>query len=191
MDFRKIFDTVWCDGLWKRLWDMGVRGKAWRVIKGVYRDIRLSVLVDGDHTRLVPASQGVRQGCPISPVLFDVFVDELVSMLKQKELGLAFGDSDAGIRRKVTALMYADDVLLIADSATELQDMVDVVHEFCSKWRIEVNCKKSQVMVVSPVGAQPPPYVWKFGETTLIIVHEYKYLGLIFPDDLSWGKHAS
>ncbi len=191
VDFRKAFDTVWRDGLWKRLWDMGVRGKAWRVIKGVYRDIRLSVLVDGDHTRLVPAAQGVRQGCPISPALFDVFVDELVSMLKRRKLGLAFGHSDAGIRRKVTALMYADDVLLMADSATELQDMVDVVHEFCNKWRIEVNCKKSQVMVVIPVGDLPPTHVWKFGDTTLDVVHEYKYLGIMFSDDLSWEKHAS
>ena len=69
--------------------------------------------------------------------------------------------------------------------------MVDVVHEFCNKWRIEVNCKKSQVMVVSPAGAQPPTYAWKFGETTLDVVHQYKYLGLIFSDDLSWEKHAS
>ena len=76
VDFRKAFDTVWRDGLWTRLWSMGVRGKAWRVIKAVYRDIRLSVLVDGEHTRLVPAEQGVRQGCPLSPILFDAFVDE-------------------------------------------------------------------------------------------------------------------
>ena len=67
VDFRKAFDTVWHNGLWKRLWDCDVRGKLWRIIRSLYRDTRLSVLVDGDMTRYVPVAQGVRQGCPLSP----------------------------------------------------------------------------------------------------------------------------
>ena len=190
VDFRKAFDTVWRDGLWKRLWEVGVRGKAWRIVKGVYRDVRLSVLVDGDHTRLVPAEQGVRQGCPLSPILFDAFVDELVNMLKRRKCGLAFGHSDAEVRRRIAALMYADDVVLMADSASDLQIMVDVVFEFCNKWRIEVNTKKSQIMIIDEPGKGRSEYLWKYGDTELDIVRHYKYLGVIFSDDLTWTKHS-
>ena len=192
VDFRKAFDTVWRDGLWTRLWSMGVRGKAWRVIKAVYRDIRLSVLVDGEHTRLVPAEQGVRQGCPLSPILFYVFVDELVVMLKARGCGVAF-NSDDEIRRKLAALMYADDVVLLAASKEELQTMIDVVFEFCNKWRIEVNTKKSQVMVVHPSEehrARDQGASWTFGDTQLEVVDQYKYLGVSFSNDLTWTKQS-
>ena len=47
VDFRKAFDTVWHDGLWKRLWDSGIRGKAWRILRKLYspRAILASTLV--------------------------------------------------------------------------------------------------------------------------------------------------
>lgn len=189
VDFRKAFDTVWRNGLWKRMWQVGIRGKAWRIIQAVYSDIRLSTLVDGDHTRFVPAEQGVRQGCPLSPVLFNIFIDELANMLKAKGLGLAFGGTELENRRKLCALLYADDVVLMSDSAQELQSMVTVVHEFCVKWRIEVNTKKSQVMVVNS-GAQHTEHKWAFGETQLEVVSQYKYLGIVFSSDLTWSHHV-
>ena len=40
IDIKKAFDTVWRDGLWKRLWDIGIRGKMWRVLRGIYKDPR-------------------------------------------------------------------------------------------------------------------------------------------------------
>ena len=64
VDFSKAFDTVWRDGLWKRLWECDVRGKAWRIIRSLYRETCSSVLVDGSQTRWVPSHQGVRQGFP-------------------------------------------------------------------------------------------------------------------------------
>ena len=133
--------------------------------------------MDGEHTRFVPAEQGVRQGCPLSPVLFNIFIDELTNMLKAKGLGLAFGGTELENRSKLCALLYADDVVLMSDSAHELQSMVTVVHEFCVKWRIEVNTKKSQVMVVNS-GTQHSAHKWVFGETQLEVVSQYKYLGI-------------
>ena len=47
---RKAFDTVWHDGLWRRLWDSGVKGKAWRIIRALYSNIHAQVLVGGSGT---------------------------------------------------------------------------------------------------------------------------------------------
>ena len=49
IDFRKAFDTVWHGGLWRQLWDNGVRGKAWRL--PLYANLECSVLVDGEKSR--------------------------------------------------------------------------------------------------------------------------------------------
>ena len=45
-----MYDTVWCDGLWLKLWDMGVKGRIWRVIKKMYESSRSAVLLEGEQS---------------------------------------------------------------------------------------------------------------------------------------------
>ena len=47
LDVRKAYDTVWRDGLWVKLWDMGVKGRMWRVIKNMYEASRSAILLEG------------------------------------------------------------------------------------------------------------------------------------------------
>ena len=70
IDVKKAYDTVWRVGLWKRLWEEGVRGKIWRVIKDMYRVVQSSVLVGEEKTDMFDLHTGVRQGCVMSPILF-------------------------------------------------------------------------------------------------------------------------
>ena len=85
--------------------------------------------------------QGVRQGCPVSPILFNYFVDKLSQELRKS----GYGVNDNG--RMQHSLLYADDVVLVAHSPEELQGLI-VVDEFCRKWRMETNVKKSEVIVM-------------------------------------------
>ena len=66
LDIQKAYDTVWHDGLWYKLWDMGVKGRMWRVIKKMYRS---AVLLEGEKSDLFHVEQGVAQGCSLSPIL--------------------------------------------------------------------------------------------------------------------------
>ena len=191
IDFRKAFDTVWHQGLWRRLWEEGVQGKPWRIPRSLYSDLEASVLVEGEPSRAAPLRQGVRQGCPLSPILFSCYINDLVRRLKDLGYGVPIGDRD------LTALLYADDIVLMADSADKLQRMIDEVDKFCSEWRLSLNTKKSKVMVVAPTkngsseetGDDEPKYV--FRGKPLEIVTEYKYLGVIFIDKLLWDRHIS
>jgi exonuclease III len=192
IDFRKAFDTVWHDGLWRRLWEMGVRGKAWRILRGLYSRLKSSVLVEGEPSNDAPLLQGVRQGCPLSPILFSCFVNNLVDRLKEKGFGVEIGN------RELCSLLYADDIVLLANSAEELQAMIEVVDNYCREWRLSVNLGKSKVMIVAPNGVaakdsrqavEPPEFT--FRGVPLEIVDRYKYLGVTMTNKLLWDQHIS
>ena len=70
IDLRKTYDRVWRSGLWKRLWDEGIRGKMWRVLKQMYSHTQNCVLAGSTKTDFFEVDVGVRQGCVLSPVLF-------------------------------------------------------------------------------------------------------------------------
>ena len=63
---RKAYDTVWRDGLWVKLWDMGVKGRMWRVIKNMYEASRSANLLEGEKSAAFWVEQGVAHGCTIS-----------------------------------------------------------------------------------------------------------------------------
>ena len=146
------------------------------------------MLVEGEPSRSTPLLQGVRQGCPLSPILFSCYINDLVRRLKDLGYGVPVGDRD------LTSLLYADDIVLMADSADKLQEMIDEVERFCSEWRLGLNARKSKIMVVAPNGSvesndNEPTY--NFGGTPLEVVTEYKYLGVIFTNKLLWDRHIA
>ena len=73
---QKAYDTVWRDGLWLKLWDLGIKGRMWRVIKKMYEVSRSAVLLEGEKSTTFTLEQGVAQGCSLSPILFSVFIDD-------------------------------------------------------------------------------------------------------------------
>ena len=137
IDFRKAFDTVWHVGLSKCLWNAGIQGKAWRIMRSLYSILSAQALVDGEASRKVDILQGVRQGCPLSPSLFGLFINELAKKLIQCASNVQVG------LHHLRTLLYADDIVLLADSPGNLQSMMTVVDEFCRKWRMSLNLGKS------------------------------------------------
>ena len=69
LDILKAYDTMWY-----KLWDMGVKGRMWRVIKKMYGSSRSVVLLEGEKLDSFNVEQGVAQGCSLSPILFPVFI---------------------------------------------------------------------------------------------------------------------
>jgi hypothetical protein len=202
VDFRKAFDTIWHDGLYKTLWDEGVKGKAWRVVRSLYSSMHASVKLGTTVSREVHMRQGVRQGCPLSPVLFNFFINKLAKELATSGFGAKFEGVD------LPALLYADDVVLCADSPEKLQKLIDILDKFCRRYHMEVNLSKSEVMKVGVksvcescrqaelsslfvragcVLCSP----WQCQGTRLKLVHKYKYLGLWFTSDMKWDEHIS
>ena len=82
LDIQKAYDSVWRNGLWLKLWNMGVKGKMWRVIKTMYNSSRSAVLLEGEKSSTFSVEQGVAQGCSLSPILFSVFISDLLEEIE-------------------------------------------------------------------------------------------------------------
>ena len=192
-DFKKAFDTVWHDGLWHALHMSGIKGRPLKVLQSLYSDIRQSVLVDGQQTEYIRAHQGVRQGCPMSPVLFSIFIEQMV----RRQAGPRGFKLDAQL---MFVLLHADDAVLVAESAEDLQNLINIVDEYCRDWRMLLNLDKSKAMVVpkqvrNKTAAEVINDEIKQAVTVrgveVPFVNEYKYLGVWIQQDLGWKLHIA
>ena len=184
IDVEKAYDRVWRNGLWMSLWKRGVRGRLWRVFKDYYNKVESCVRLDDGNTEWFDINVGVRQGCVLSPILFDVFIDQLARDVKALGLGVEMEDGGENL----SLLMYADDIVLVAESEEDLQLMMNAVARYCTHWRLQVNLGKTKTMVFGERGVGKCNIMWH--GTVLQEVTEYKYLGLLFEKN-GWKKEKA
>ena len=91
-----------------------------------------------------------------------------------------------------SSLLFADDIVL-AESAEDLQKLIDVVADFCGKWRMHLNVTKTKVVVFNAARGShgQTQYMWKYAGESLEQVSSYKYLRVWFSENLGWNVHVS
>ena len=88
IDLKKAFDRVWRKGLWKALWEEGIRGKMWNVIKSLYKSTKSKIILGQEETEFFEIEAGVRQGCVLSPLLFSIFINKLAKKINESGIGI-------------------------------------------------------------------------------------------------------
>jgi hypothetical protein len=187
VDFKKAFDSVPRDKLMEKLISIGMDGKVLRVIQSLYRGHSARVRVDGQTSRPFAIGVGVKQGCVMSTELFKVFVNDLIERLKAANAGVTVETEDEGDALSVSCLMFADDLVMMAESQEDLQRLTDVLSDWCRENELEVNVSKTKVMVV---GKASKAQVQLSGQR-VEVVKVYKYLGLMLSRDLKWTEHVA
>ena len=128
-------------------------------------------------------SLGLRQGECLSPLLFSLFLNDLEETFVTE----SYNGLDVDMFN-ICMLLYADDIVLFANSAEELQEGLNLLLEYCNKWMLKVNVNKTNVMVFRKGGILPRNLAFFYNEQQLEIVSKFWYLGVVFPAGGSFSE---
>ena len=178
IDLKAAFDTVDRDLLWKMLEKYHISPELINCCREMYRITPMEIGNIEFFTTM-----GVKQGCPLSPILFAIYMSDLDEKLRRAQAGgVTMG------KKKVFTLAYADDMALLADNPVDLREMCRILEGFLSRKRLELNVGKTKILTVSS-GGRLSKEEWKWKGENLEEVKEFSYLGYVFASNGKVDAH--
>ena len=168
IDFKQAYDCLHRDSLWRILESFNIPTKLIRMIRALYKETSSRVKVNGAYSDPFTIESGVRQGCLLSPCLFNLALEWVIRQLNAA--GINIGPHNVAI------LAYADDIAMLGNNMAELE------HSFETFWRAAeqiglcVNENKTKIMHIHR-GPQPPNGPEVVGGLTIEKVECFVYLG--------------
>ena len=181
IDYEKAYDYLSRAALWLKLLESGVSHKFIRLYKNMYSKIRLCVKSD-KHMRFFDSKCGLIQGESTSPLLFSMFVNDLDNYLHDVSLGTHIQDI------VIQLLLFADDMALFSETREGLQKGLDNLGDYCAKWGITVNTRKTKIVVFRKGGQLGRLDVWSYMGQNIEVVTSFKYLGCFLSPGGSFAK---
>ena len=180
MDASKAFDRINHCQLFNKLIIRGVPLIAVRLLCNWYSTQIFHIQWGSVLSQGFSVTNGVRQGGIMSPILFNVYIDDLSKELSNMKIGCHFNDVN------VNHLVYADDTVLLAPSPSALQKLINCCVNFAESNDIFYNFKKTKCMCIRPKGLKDLYFPKLYLEDKVITcVEKEKYLGCFITDDLS------
>ena len=182
MDLEKAYDRVDRDAMWQVMRIYGLGGRVLEGIKSFYEEGRACVRVGSELSESFEVKMGLRQGCVMSPWLFNVYMDGVVREVYSRVNGMGVKLSVNEIEWMLSQLLFADDTALVAESAEQLQCLVSEFGRVCERRKLRVNVDKSKVMIVGE-NVDPSLLEIMLNGERMEVVTSFKYLGSCFSSD--------
>ena len=140
----------------------------------MYTNNKCGIRIGNKRTTFFSQERGVRQGCCMSPTLFNIYINELATILEKSTApGLTLHDSE------IKSLLYADDLVLLSPTEQGLQQNLDLLEQYCQTWALAVNMKKTKMMIFQKRSrSQGKTHIFRLGTHKLDYCTDYNYLGL-------------
>ncbi len=197
LDAEKAFDRVDYNLLLYKLLTNGIYGHAYKNIKNIYiyvhstYSVKINELLtnwfqsglkQGDT--LSPTLFGLKEGDTLFPTLFGIVINDIVKEINDFNLGVKIGN------KKVSILLYADDIVLLSDTENGLQTMLNVAHKCGQKFMINFNKKKSNIVHYRKPNTVRTTEQFFLRECVLSVVNQYKYLGVMLNEFVNFNVIA-
>ena len=142
-------------------------------MEAAYKDVKCEVRVGEAMSEAFEVRARLQQGCVLSPILFSLYIDEIATRLRQKGMGVTCGN------RLIPALLYADNMVLLAEDEKGMEESLNVLQEWCVEWSLRVNGSKCGVIHFRMKGEERSKASFSVGQEAIRMVQEYKYLGCV------------
>ena len=173
IDFKKAFDSVNHQKLFYKLRQNKINGNLLNLLQSIYRQSQCSLKINNKLTQFFRYERGVIQGNPLSPMLFNIYINDLFKKIEEAN------DSPVTLdgKNKICALMFADDLIILSTSKGGLQNSLNALHSYSMTWDLEVNMKKTKCLSFSK-GNRKEKLDLVFNNQKIEFVKEFKYLGV-------------
>jgi hypothetical protein len=171
LDTKKAYDTVWQDGLFHKIYTLGICGKAWRILRCFYENFSCQVRLGSELSEPFTPLQGIHQGAPCSMLMFEVYDNELLIELQTCVPAIKV------CKTTVNGAAYADDITLIAVSKASLQTLFDIAYRYSKKWQFQYNPNKCAVLIYGKDGTKDQEVY--IGQHKLHVSNKEPHLGLV------------
>ena len=144
------------------------------MLQALYDKHEVYVRVSDGLLQPIQTTIGLKQGCGISPLLFNLFIDKITTIFDKTCDPVSLGGED------LSCLLWADDLVLLSSSPEGLQNAISKTYHFYNDLGLQMNTKKTKVMIFNSRGIKITKYNFWVDSCPLEIVEEYQYLGIKF-----------
>lgn len=173
IDFEKAFDRVRHDRLVQILLERNIDVRDVRIISNLYWGQKASVRVGDQLAKEVEIRRGVRQGCILSPLLFNLYSEAIFKEIMEEETAGIVVNGEI-----INNVRYADDTVLLTSSLGDMQHLLEKLKERCWKFGLGINFNKTKLMVVTKSPQTRGQISLRIADTVIENVETYKYLGV-------------
>ena len=173
VDLKKAFDSIPREALLLKLAKIGLTGKIFNIIHNMYQGSTSQLKMDRILTEKFPVERGTEQGHTLSPELFKSYVIDLSVLLDEVIANVPYLKEC-----KISHLLFADDLVLIALDLKSAQKLMDVFYEFCNKWGLEINRDKTNLVIFNKKSLKNNMEFITVDNKPIETVDSYCYLGL-------------
>ena len=144
------------------------------LIKSMYEDLQLSVKLSDGVTPFFDSLLGVRQECNLSPLLFNLFVNDIFQELTDNSC------EPIKLQQKdINCLMYGDDLLILSETEAGLNNSLQRLGKYAKRWKLKISQKKTKIMVFNKQGRSIDLKL-KIDNLVIESCKKYVYMGIVF-----------
>ena len=182
VDFKKAYDLIRRDDLVAKISGTGISSRMVKMLKSIYSEINACIKT-GSHTvtETFPTQLGLRQGDVLSCYGFALYLNDLCDYLIDNDVDLLIiGEL------YITMLLYADDLLILDQTARGLQRKINILSNYCQRFGLKPNTDKTKIVCFRKPTQRMLTFVWRLDGVPIEVVNEYKYLGLYIHYSGTW-----